>query len=276
MDQRAEFLIDYAKAHGPVTVRQLYYQAEVHDVPGIGKDENGYAKVQRQVLQLRRDGRLPYWCISDATRWMRKPRTHDSIESALNEAAKSYRRNLWLHSEHQIEVWLEKDALAGVVYPVTAACDVPLMVSRGYTSETFAYEAVEGYASDRRHTILALYDYDRSGHDAAASLREKVQRFADEMGKRVDFKLLGLHGRQVREWGLPTRPHKRATTADRKWPDAVACELDAMPPDDLRALVRDAIEEYLPADELARLTVIEDAERETARQVVESWRGLAR
>ena len=27
MEERAEFLIDYARAHGPVTVRQLYYQA---------------------------------------------------------------------------------------------------------------------------------------------------------------------------------------------------------------------------------------------------------
>jgi hypothetical protein len=37
--------------HGPVTIRGLYYQAEVARVPGIDKTENGYAKVQRQVLK---------------------------------------------------------------------------------------------------------------------------------------------------------------------------------------------------------------------------------
>jgi hypothetical protein len=32
MAERAAFLIDYAVEHGPVTVRGLYYQAEVHGV----------------------------------------------------------------------------------------------------------------------------------------------------------------------------------------------------------------------------------------------------
>ena len=60
MEERAEFLIDYAEEHGPVTVRGLYYQAEVAGVPGIDKTDNCYAKVQRQVLNLRRAGRLAY------------------------------------------------------------------------------------------------------------------------------------------------------------------------------------------------------------------------
>jgi hypothetical protein len=62
----------------PVTVRQLYYRAEVAGVPGIDKTEDGYNKVQRQVLDLRRAGRLPYRHIADLTRWMRKPDTYDS------------------------------------------------------------------------------------------------------------------------------------------------------------------------------------------------------
>jgi hypothetical protein len=58
MAERAEFLIGYAEEHGPVTVRGHYYQAKVHDVPGITKDDKDYAKVQRQVLELRRAGRF--------------------------------------------------------------------------------------------------------------------------------------------------------------------------------------------------------------------------
>jgi len=58
MEERAEFLIDYARTHGPVTVRGLYYQAEVAGIPGIDKTEGSYTKVQRQVLQLRRAGRI--------------------------------------------------------------------------------------------------------------------------------------------------------------------------------------------------------------------------
>jgi hypothetical protein len=79
MEERAEFLLAYAAEHGPVTVRGLYYQAEVAAVPGIDKTENAYGRVQRQVLALRRAGRMPYKHISDATRWMRKPTTYDSV-----------------------------------------------------------------------------------------------------------------------------------------------------------------------------------------------------
>src|SRR5712691_2377141 len=87
MEERAEFLIAYAEEHGPMTIRGLYYQAEVAEVPGIEKDEAGYVKVQRQVLALRRDGRLAYSDIADATRWMRKPTTHSSVENALRDVA---------------------------------------------------------------------------------------------------------------------------------------------------------------------------------------------
>jgi hypothetical protein len=75
-----------------VTVRQLYYQAEVHGAPGIDKTESGYDKIQRQVLDLRRAGRLPYTDIADLTRWMRKPRAFDSVEEALQETAGSTAR----------------------------------------------------------------------------------------------------------------------------------------------------------------------------------------
>jgi hypothetical protein len=95
MEERAEFLIDYAGEHGPVTVRQLYYRAEVEGVPGIDKTEKGYGKVQRQILQLRRRDRLPYSDIADLSRWMRKPRTYDSVEAALRNTAETYRKALW-------------------------------------------------------------------------------------------------------------------------------------------------------------------------------------
>src|SRR5262245_18030527 len=95
MEERAKFLIRYAERHGPVTVRGLYNQAEVNKVPGITKDDKDYAKVQQQVLNLRREGRLEYRHIADATRWMRKPRTYNGIEEALERTAQTYRKALW-------------------------------------------------------------------------------------------------------------------------------------------------------------------------------------
>ncbi len=267
MEERARFLIAYAREHQPVTVRGLYYQAEVAGVPGIDKTENSYNKVQHQVLQLRRQGRISYTWISDATRWQRRPRTFDNWEDALEQTARTYRRSLWQDAGVDVEIWIEKDALAGVVDDVTWEYDVPLMVSRGYTSETFAFNAIEAHVgSDRPLMVYALYDFDRSGADAARSLDEKLTRFAGERGVEVHFNLLGLTLEQIQEWDLPTRPHKRSTTADQRWPHPYACELDAIPPDDLRALVRAAVERHLPAGELARLKNIEHLERETMLQ----------
>ena len=77
---------------------------------------------------------------------MRKPDTYSTIEEALEASARYYRRSLWVDSEDRVEVWCEKDALAGVLYPVTSEYDVPLMVTRGFSSETFAYEAVAAWA----------------------------------------------------------------------------------------------------------------------------------
>jgi len=270
MEERAQFLIGYARDHAPVTVRGLYYQAEVAGVPGIDKTESSYAKVQHQVLQLRREGRIEYQHIADGTRWMRKPRTFKNWQEALESTARTYRRSLWQEAGADVEIWAEKDALAGVIYPVTSLYDVPLMVSRGFTSETFAWECVEAYeGSDRPLVIYSLYDFDRSGRDAASSLYEKLTRFGAGLDVEVEFNQLGLTLKQVEEWSLPTRAHKRATTADRRWPHPFACELDAIPPDDLRALVRAAVERHLPADEFAQLKMIEKEERRTMLQFME-------
>jgi len=269
MEDRAEFLIGYAEAHAPVNVRQLYYRAEVERVPGIDKDEAGYRKTQRQVLNLRRAGRLDYGLIADATRWMRKPKTYDGLEDVLEQTVEFYRKSLWRDQNVDLEIWIEKDALAGVIFPVTSLYDVPLMVTRGFCSETFAYNSVEDRRGrDRPYVIYSLYDFDRAGHDAAKSLNEMLCRFGAEMDVEVHFNQLALDIEQIVAMWLPTRPAKRNTVADKKWPYPFACELDAIPPDDLRNIVRAAIEEYLPRGELESLKRIEDAERETLRHML--------
>lgn len=269
MEARAEFLIDYAHQHGPVTVRQLFYAATVAGVPGIDKSEAGYNKVQVQVLDLRRAGRLRYSSISDSTRYMRKPRTFDGWEAALEDTARLYRKSLWAESDMAVEIWLEKSALAGVLYPVTSEYDVPLMPTGGYSSETFAYGAVNDLrGTDKTLVIYALYDFDRSGEDAALSLREKVERFGVDFGVPVEFHQLGLNYAQVIDLELQTRPAKRNTAADQRWPHDFAAELDAIPPDTIRDMVREAIEGHLPSYQLQFLKQVEQQEREMLMRIV--------
>jgi len=262
MEERAEFLIAYANEHGPVTVRGLYYQAEVHGLPGIGKADGDYDKIQRQVLNLRREGRLDYGDIADATRWMRKPDSYDGMEEALAQAAQLYRKNLWIGLDHRVEIWVEKDALAGVIYPVTENYDVPLMITRGFSSETFAFEAVNDYDPRKTTYVYYLGDFDRAGHDAAKSLEEKLQRFAAERRVSVMFRTIAVTLNQINLLKLPTREPKRLSAPDKNWPHDFACELDAIEPHILRALVEYHINRHLPQDQLALLKVAEESERE--------------
>jgi hypothetical protein len=294
MEERASFLISYAAAHGPVTVRQLFYRAVVEGIPGIDKTENGYGKVQRQVLSLRRASRLPYRNVADATRWMRKPKSWNSVEQALTETARTYRKAIWYDQGLNVEVWIEKNALAGVVYPVTALYDVPLMPTVGFTSETFAFEAVEATDPDCPVQVWALYDFDRAGQDACRSLEEKLDRFAGERGVEVVFSCLAIEpndldldsfdptegaidaylegvGRRL----LPTREPKRKSEADKAWPYPFAIELDAIEPDDMRALVTWAIEQHMPARELQVLQAAEKSERELLSDLVRRIAGGA-
>jgi hypothetical protein len=100
-----------------MTVRQAFYQAEVKGL--VEKEETGYDKVQRALLKLRKKGRVCYSWITDLTRWMRKPMTYDSAEEMLQTAVASYWKAVWANLDERVEIWIEKDALAGVVIPIT-------------------------------------------------------------------------------------------------------------------------------------------------------------
>jgi hypothetical protein len=132
VEARREALLDIIEDGRPMTVRQVFYQATVRGL--VEKAESGYGKVQTDLTVMRRAGELPYDWLADNTRWQRKPHTFNGVEEALRATAAFYRKNLWADADSYVEIWLEKDALSGVIYPVTSLYDVPLMVARGMSS----------------------------------------------------------------------------------------------------------------------------------------------
>ena len=146
----------------------------------IAKTEAEYkTTVVRLLKNMRFAGELPFGWIADNTRWMRKPRTYSSAEQALLRTAETYRRALWDSQPVYVEIWLEKDALAGVLYEATQTWDVPLMVTRGYSSVTFLYEAGQTIAAQRKPAYLYYFgDFDPSGLDIARAVESKLRKFA--------------------------------------------------------------------------------------------------
>jgi hypothetical protein len=204
---------------------------------------------------------------------MRKPRSFDSIEDALETTARTYRSNLWRDANDYVEIWAEKDALAGVIYPITSRFDVPLMITRGFSSETFAYEAIDQRGDDARDYYVYYFgDFDRPGRDAAASLKEKLERFSDDQGgPDIVFEEVAVTEAQIRDLRLSTRSPKRLSPADRAWPHEFACELDAIPPDTLRSMVEEVIERHLPKSQFEMMKIAEASERQQLRMFARQY-----
>ena len=244
-------------AHRPMTVRQVYYQATVLEL--VDKTEAGYRQVQNDLKWLRKRGFVPYEAIADSTRWMRKPRSFSNPQDAIEETAAFYRKALWADQDSYVEIWLEKDALAGVLHPITAEFDVPLMVSRGYASLSFLHSAAEHIKRIGKPTfIYHLGDNDPSGVNAAHTIDISLREFAPNA--HITFERLAVLPEQIEAWSLPTRPTKKSDSRAKGFGDR-SVELDAIEPDMLRSIVRGAIERHLPAHEFEVLKVAEESER---------------
>lgn len=257
MAARNEALIRIVQEIAPCSVRQTFYQASVRGM--VEKTESGYDKVQRALADLRRAGRIPFKSITDSTRWQIKPRSFDSLEDALNETARLYRRAVWADLDTYVEVWLEKDALAGVVQRVTAKYDVPLMVARGFSSLSFLHRSAEEIAYLNKRTIIYhLGDHDPSGVCAGEKIESTLREFAPEAD--IEFERLAVLPEQIEAWKLPTRPTKQ-TDSRAKHFKGDSVELDAIHPDTLRGLLDERITAILPEDQLKVLAVAEQSER---------------
>ena len=127
---------------------------------------------------------------------------------------------------------------------------------------------IRGWRAGLTYHVYHLGDFDRAGQDAANSLREKLERFADEEGIDLVFEQIAVTREQIADWNLPTREPKRKSAADKKWSHDFACELDAIPPDLLRDLVEAHINLHLPQDKLEVLKAAEESERDLIARLV--------
>jgi hypothetical protein len=263
-------LYDTLKADNPMTVRQVFYR--LVSAGTIAKTEGEYKNtVGRLLVAMRREGKIPYDWIADNTRWMRKPDTHSSLESALRLTAETYRKALWDNQDVYVEVWTEKDALAGVLYEETQAWDVPLMVSRGFSSISYLYEAAEAIKGQGKPAYLYYFgDHDPSGVHIDRNIEKQLRQLAPEA--EIHFERVAVLPEQIAAWGLPTRPTKKTDSRSKGF-DGESVEVDAIPPQQLRQLVRGQIERHVDQDQLDVLRVAEESERAILTKLCEQIGG---
>lgn len=250
----------------PMTVRQVFYQLVTRGV--IDKTEEQYQRtVIRLMTEMRLSGALPFSWVVDESRRVRVTQTYDNVADAIKQTARFYRRSALAQEPDYLEIWCEKDALAGALWDVTSDYDVPLMVSRGQPSLTFLYSSAQAIAeadeNGKQSYIYQFGDHDPSG----VIIPKTIERRLTEMCEQLDcmppiVQRVALTEKQIKRYRLPTRPTKWIGNRHAVGFVGDSVELDALPPRVLRDLVRNVIEQHIPAAEVEALRAAEDSERE--------------
>jgi hypothetical protein len=282
MDTRRRRIREIVEADQPMTVRQVYYRCVVAGI--VGKDEAEYDKVQTMLTDLRREGKIPYDWIIDEGRFTRQPYTVEGIAQAINDTRRGYRKDPWQRLDEHVQIWVEKNALVGVLQPVTDEYDVALMSSVGYSSISFLHEAATAFSNYAGMPIYIYHlgDLDPSGAQASEVIEKDLREFAPDA--EIHFERIAITPEQIIEFGLqPALRDTKAKDPRYRWfcdryrdtpvlnGGRLSCELDAIRPNDLRDLVRKVIEQHLSRVELDRTNAAGEQEKTRIGKILDRY-----
>lgn len=239
-------LHDYDLQGYELTLRQLYYQLVSRGI--IENNDKSYKNLGSIVNDARLAGLIDWNGIIDRTRNLKGLGHWDNPAEIIKSAARSYRVDMWENQRYRPEVWVEKDALAGVVARAANELDVPYFSCRGYTSQSEMWRAaqrMQGYRLNlQTPVIIHLGDHDPSGIDMSRDIEDRLVMF---MGG-VDVRRIALNMDQVEEFNPPPNPAKLTdsrcegyiqTFGDESW------ELDALSPETLTELISEEIKSLI-------------------------------
>jgi hypothetical protein len=243
----------------PITIRHLFYRCA--NCGMIGKTEKEYDNLRGHLAKWRRQRLIQFDKFIDATRFHYGKACFNDLGEYLESCAKSYRLNLWRDSGYHVEVWVEKDAVAAMVSSIAQEWNLQTFVGRGDPSMSSLHSAAEQFNYYRRHgrkpVILYIGDYDESGLAIPKTIEKKLLADHD---CEVELIRVGIIEEHIHRFNLPTRPAK----GDRRGESIIAAvDIDAMKPEDLRSILQKEIESFIDHDQLQRMRLIEESERET-------------
>lgn len=277
IDHANTIIEEYAAQGYDLTLRQLYYQFVSRDL--IPNNQQSYKRLGSIINDARLAGLIDWSRLVDRT-WNLHALSHWSSPSEIVSAcANQYRIDKWATQPHRIEVWIEKEALAGVFERVCDELDVPFFSCRGYTSQSEMWAAgqrLKGIVKRKQKPIILHFgDHDPSGVDMTRDITDRLALF---MGG-VRLERLALNMDQIQQYQPPPNPAKttdaRAEGYIAKYGDD-SWELDALEPDVLANLVRDFV---LNVRVETRWKAAEAKERKAKAQlaaVADQWQTLTR
>lgn len=247
IDMANQIIDEYQQQGFSLTLRQLYYQFVSRDL--ISNTQREYKRLGGIINDARLAGLIDWYAIEDRTRALRGLSHWDNPSEIIRSAAQSYRIDKWAEQKYRPEVWIEKDALVGVIEQVCNHHDISFFSCRGYTSQSEMWAAAQrfqGYMRNgQRPYLIHLGDHDPSGKDMTRDIEDRLSLFLDTP-EPFPVRRIALNWDQIEEYAPPPNPAKItdsrahgyiAEFGKESW------ELDALEP----SVIVDLIEEEIYA-----------------------------
>lgn len=266
----ANQIIEEYQADGyDLTLRQLYYQFVARDL--IPNKQAEYKKLGAIINDARLAGLVSWEAIVDRTRNLQKKPNWTGPKEIVEICAKQFRVDRWANQENRVEVWIEKDALVGVIADVCGRLDVPYFSCRGYTSQSEMWSAGQRLntyidAGQTPH-IIHLGDHDPSGIDMSRDILDRLELFTNTS---LNVDRIALNMDQVRKYNPPPNPAKITDTRAKNYiltHGNKSWELDALEPKLLSALVETTVLQYRDEASWNKQLKLEDKHKKTLVKV---------
>ena len=273
IEQANAIIADYAAQGFRLTLRQLYYQFVARDL--IANTQRSYKRLGNIISEARLAGLVDWDAIEDRTRNLAtNPHWRDPA-SIIAAAADSFRIDKWADQDNRVEVWIEKEALIGVVERICRRLDVDFFACRGYVSQSEQWAAGKRFAEYRERgqevVVLHLGDHDPSGIDMTRDNDARLGMFARE---DVIVRRLALNYDQIESFQPPPNPAKLSDSRYERYftrYGSESWELDALDPNVIQELIGAAVIEYRDEDAWRVMTERERDEREQLADVTRRW-----
>lgn len=263
-----EIISEYLAAGLKLTLRQLYYQLVTKNI--ITNEEKSYKHLSSLISDARLAGLIDWDAIEDRIRQPRIQSEFAGLADLVEVAIRSYRLPRWKGQDYYVECWVEKDALAGVLTPLGKEFHVTLMVNRGYSSQSAMYESAQRFLDhEGAPTLLYIGDMDPSGEDMVRDIRERLMTFGVS---DIEVRKIALTMDQIQQYNPPPNPAKISDPRAAAYIDkhgASSWEVDALPPEVLNDLIREAFKEIIDTEKMNEIIETEETDKERLREMVE-------
>ena len=246
----------------PLTVRQIFYR--LVGAHGYDKTENAYSRLGEKIKRARRAGLIPFEAIRDDGVTIVEPDAWDRaaqlVESFI-EAARNLRLDRQVGQPRRLVFAVEAAGMVPQVQRIADPFGIAVHSSGGFDSLTAKHDLAHRLGRSRRVEVLHVGDHDPSGVHLFRSMEKDVRAIARDLGLAADigFSRLAVVPAQIVSLDLVTAPPK-ATDRRSFTGETVQCE--AIPPDVLAGVIRDAIESRIDKAAYAAVLAEEEVTRE--------------